>query len=118
MEKKDFETLTSLEEDILSILVGRGELYGLSILSQLNFDRPTKTLSFGSMYPALNRLNKRGFIKGSWGDDAEPLTGARRKYYKITDDGKIVLNAVREYRDKLCSPRREEDNTNLGGATA
>jgi hypothetical protein len=51
--------LSAIDEDILTLLTGR-ELYGLEILDQLNLDRPTNPLHFGSLYPALNRLDKKG----------------------------------------------------------
>jgi PadR family transcriptional regulator, regulatory protein PadR len=97
--KKEIAKLTALDEDILTCLLGR-ELYGLAILDQLNLDRPNE-LSFGSLYPALNRLDKKGYIVGRWGDDAEPLSGARRKYYKVTGLGHKVLIEVRDYRASL-----------------
>jgi PadR family transcriptional regulator, regulatory protein PadR len=99
MKKENAVKLTALDEDILVCLLGR-ELYGLDILNQLNLDRPSE-LSFGSMYPALNRLDKKGYIDTRWGDDTEPLSGARRKYYKVNGLGYKVLNEVRRYRESL-----------------
>jgi PadR family transcriptional regulator, regulatory protein PadR len=97
--KKETTKLTALDEDILTCLLGR-ELYGLEIIDQLNLDRPSE-LSFGSLYPALNRLDKKGYVVGRWGDEKEPLSGARRKYYKVTGLGHKVLTEVRDYRAAL-----------------
>lgn len=91
--------LTAIDEDVLTVLLGR-ELYGLEILDQLNPDRPVP-LSFGSLYPALNRLDKKGLISWRWGDEMEESGGARRKYYKITGLGARSLRAVQEYRSLL-----------------
>lgn len=101
MEKKKIDPvkLTALDEDILTCLIGR-ELYGLVILDELNLNRSSK-LSYGSMYPALNRLDKKSYISGRWGDDTEPSTGARRKYYKVTGLGHAALEEVRSYRASL-----------------
>ncbi len=82
--------LTALEADILAVLLGK-ELYGLDILNRLNPGRPIP-LSFGSLYPALNRLDKKGFIDWRWGDEQEGSGGARRKYYKVTGLGETTLN--------------------------
>lgn len=57
--------LSAIDEDILTVLLGR-EFYGLEILDELNQGRPI-TLSFGSLYPALNRLEKKGLISWRWG---------------------------------------------------
>jgi len=42
----------------------------------------------GSLYPALQRLTKKGWITGAWG-----LTGAnqRAKFYRLTDKGRTQL---------------------------
>jgi PadR family transcriptional regulator, regulatory protein PadR len=91
--------LTAIEEDILTVLLGR-ELYGLSLLECLNTQRPSQ-LSSGSLYPALNTLEKKGYISWRWGDETESSSGARRKYYKITALGYSVLNSIQHYRKSL-----------------
>ncbi len=91
--------ISAIDEDVLTVLLGR-ELYGLEILDQLNPDRPIP-LSFGSLYPALNRLEKKGLIKWRWGDEVDESGGARRKYYKVTGLGATTLNAVQQYRLRL-----------------
>jgi DNA-binding PadR family transcriptional regulator len=91
--------LSAIDEDILTVFGGR-ELYGLEILDNLNLDRPTE-LSFGSLYPALNRLEKKGLITWRWGDEQEVTGGARRKYYKITALGADTLRGVQQYRALL-----------------
>jgi PadR family transcriptional regulator, regulatory protein PadR len=100
-KKDDAETvrLSAIDEDILTALLGR-ELYGLEILDQLNPGRPLD-LSFGSLYPALNRLEKKGFIEWRWGDEQDGSGGARRKYYQVTGLGRETLEAVQQYRDGL-----------------
>ncbi|MEL6384939.1 MAG: PadR family transcriptional regulator [Cyanobacteria bacterium J06626_18] len=91
--------LTAIDEDILTVLLGK-ELYGLEILDVLNPGRPIP-LSFGSLYPALNRLEKKGLITWRWGDEMKESGGARRKYYKVTGLGAKSLQAVQEYRNLL-----------------
>jgi transcriptional regulator len=43
----------------------------------------------GSLYPALERLEKKGWVKSRW--DASP-TGRRARYYTITASGRKQLN--------------------------
>ncbi len=45
-----------------------------------------------SLYPLLYRLEKRGWIEGRWVDKAEQR---RRRYYRLTAQGKKVLRAQR-----------------------
>lgn len=95
----DIVRLSAIEEDILTGM-GSQELYGLGILDQLNLGR-SFDLSFGSLYPALNRLDKKGFISWRWGDSQDGSGGARRKYYKVTGLGFKVLADVQDYRKTL-----------------
>ncbi|MBW4619216.1 MAG: PadR family transcriptional regulator [Cyanosarcina radialis HA8281-LM2] len=105
--------LSAIDEDILTCL-GRRELYGLEILDELNLGRPSE-LGFGSLYPALNRLEKKGLIVWRWGDEQEVTGGARRKYYKMTGLGAITLKEVRDYRVSLAA-RAAEGSSILEGA--
>ncbi|MGH2414619.1 MAG: PadR family transcriptional regulator [Microcystaceae cyanobacterium] len=96
--------LSAIDEDILTVLNNQRELYGLEILDCLNLGREDNLgskLGFGSLYPALNRLEKKGLISWRWGDEEEVSGGARRKYYKITGYGVNSLNAVQKYRIQL-----------------
>lgn len=45
-----------------------------------------------SLYPLLYRLEKRGWIQGRW---VEKAGQRRRRYYKLTREGKKVLAAQR-----------------------
>ena len=45
-----------------------------------------------SLYPLLYRLEKRGWIEGRWVDKADQR---RRRYYRLTRDGRKVLQAQR-----------------------
>src|SRR2546427_3201367 len=45
-----------------------------------------------SLYPLLYRLEKRGWIQGRW---VEKAGQRRRRYYKLTRDGRKVLAAQR-----------------------
>jgi DNA-binding PadR family transcriptional regulator len=45
-----------------------------------------------SLYPLLYRLEKRGWIQGRW---VEKAGQRRRRYYRLTAEGKKVLKAQR-----------------------
>jgi PadR family transcriptional regulator len=50
----------------------------------------------GTLYPALHRLEERGWIKASWGASE---TNRRAKYYSLTKAGRVQLRAeVDEWR--------------------
>jgi DNA-binding PadR family transcriptional regulator len=45
------------------------------------------------LYPLLYRLEKRGWIQGRW---VEKAGQRRRRYYRLTADGRKVLAAQRQ----------------------
>jgi transcriptional regulator len=42
----------------------------------------------GSLYPALHRLERKGWIAAEWGTSA---TGRRARFYRLTDEGARCL---------------------------
>ena len=50
------------------------------------------TFSAAALYPLLYRLEKRGWIQGRW---VEKAGQRRRRYYRLTAEGKKVLAAQR-----------------------
>jgi len=49
-------------------------------------------LEEGVLYPALYRLNRKGLVKGSWG---ETETGRRARFYTLTRKGRTSLKRER-----------------------
>src|SRR5262249_61474602 len=94
--------LSRLEEDVLSLLVGR-ELYSLTILEagqRANGGRPLCRV--GSLYHVLYRLGKKGLGRAGGGDDpAGERLGARRGHYKATGLGGPVLRASEQPRPQV-----------------
>ena len=78
---------------ILSVL-GRGESYGYAIIQEIR-DLSDRQIEWtdGMLYPVLHRLERQGCIAAKWVDSE---TGRRRKYYRITKDGRALLSAHRE----------------------
>ena len=46
-------------------------------------------IKLGSLYPALQRLEKRGLVEASW---QKSENNRRARYYKLTDDGRRRLD--------------------------
>ncbi len=91
-------TLSALEEDILTLLLGK-QAYGLQIVNAIcQLSHGCRAGAQGTFYPLFKRLEDKYLIASSWGDAD---TGARRKYYRITDQGLAALQAKQAYRDRL-----------------
>lgn len=82
----------SAELLILSLLEARPR-HGYEV-GKLIESRSDGVLKFNaaSLYPLLYRLEKRGWIEGRW---VEKAGQRRRRYYKLTRDGKQMLAAQR-----------------------
>jgi transcriptional regulator len=79
---------------ILKTLV-LGSLHGWGIskrLRQLSSD--VLEVGQGSLYPALYRLEDRGYVTAEWRTSEE---GRRAKFYTLTADGRRQLAAERSY---------------------
>ncbi|ADV68257.1 PadR family transcriptional regulator [Deinococcus maricopensis] len=87
----------NLDLVLLSILEG-GERYGLDISKEAN----TRTdgyfqLNAGSLYPALHRLEKHGWIQSQ--ERQPPRGGPSVRYYTLTDAGRAELHRKRSAYD-------------------
>jgi transcriptional regulator len=65
--------------------VALGENHGLGISRRIaQITQNTFDVKPGSLFPALHRLEERGWLSSSWG---ESETNRRAKYYRITKSG-------------------------------
>ena len=78
---------------ILSILQ-EGKNYGYKIIQRIKeISGGSLQWSDGMLYPILHRLEKEGFITSEW---IISDLGRKRKYYSITDAGKVELQTEKE----------------------
>lgn len=73
---------------ILSLL-NRKNMYGYEMIKEIE-ERSKGIFSFkeGTLYPILHSLENENFIEAYW-DEGEGKR--KRKYYRITEDGKKIL---------------------------
>ena len=77
-----------LEYCILSI-ISRGEIYASDIIEEL---RNAKLLVVeGTLYPLLTRLKNNELLVYNW---VESVSGPPRKYYRLSEAGKQVLEQL------------------------
>lgn len=78
---------------VLAILA-ESDSYGYAIIKTVA-ERSGGHLQWtdGMLYPVLHRLERLGFVAARWG---ESETGRKRKYYRITRQGRTQLAAERE----------------------
>jgi len=74
---------------ILARLMG-GDNYGYEINKSIQQKTDGKyELKEATLYTAFRRLEEAGCIASYWGDEQ---TGARRRYYRLTDSGRDTYN--------------------------
>ncbi|MDX8365553.1 PadR family transcriptional regulator [Cytobacillus sp. Hm23] len=79
----------SIDILILSI-IAKHDTYGYQIAKKIKANSSNSyVIGEGTLYPALKRLEKKNFISSYWG---ESDSAGRRKYYKLTDDGRTELS--------------------------
>lgn len=72
-------------------LIAEEASYGYEMVNKLK-TRGLSLASEGSIYPLLSRLQKQGMIEGYL---VQSSSGPARKYYRMSDDGKEVLDRWR-----------------------
>jgi transcriptional regulator len=84
---------TDLLQGTLDFLILRtlrlGALHGWGISKRVrHLSNDVLQINQGSLYPALYRLEERGFIKATWGISDE---GRKAKFYELTEKGREQL---------------------------
>jgi len=86
-EKSDLPQGT-LDLLILKV-VGLGTVHGYAIAQRLQqVSRDVVQVPQGSLYPALHRLENRGFLAADW---KETESGREAKFYRLTRKGRAQL---------------------------
>jgi DNA-binding PadR family transcriptional regulator len=87
------EALKGHLDALLLALLEPGPLHGYAVIEALRagsggtFDLPT-----GTIYPALHRLERAGFVRSRW----KVVAGRRRRDYELTASGRQALSSERE----------------------
>ena len=67
-------------------LLSKGSKYGYDLVIQLK--ELGLLITEGTLYPILIRLRVEGYLNSNW---IESEQGRQRKYYEITEKGKVML---------------------------
>ena len=92
MDKFSKELIGASSIPILLSILSKNESYGYEIIQKVKEISNGKIeYGDGTLYPVLHKLEKKGLIESSW---KMAQSGRKRKYYKISQNGKEEL--VRE----------------------
>jgi PadR family transcriptional regulator, regulatory protein PadR len=91
MAKGDF--LSDLEQLILAAVMILGEnAYGMTVHEKVEeLAEGFREVSLGSAYMALERLERKGYVKSWVGEATAERGGKAKKYFKVTGTGQMVV---------------------------
>src|ERR1043166_7091290 len=101
--KDDRDALPQGTLDLLilrTLALGPHHGHGISLAIQTRSGE-TLLVDHGSLYPALQRLEQRGWIKGAWGTSEN---NRRARFYSLTSAGRKQLSAEKRRWDRLPRP--------------
>src|SRR5260370_14404545 len=99
MDSQKSDLLQGTLDVLILKIVALGPLHGYGIAQRIRqISKAVLQVQQGSLYPALHRLEKRGWLRAEWG---EAETGREAKFYSLTKAGRKQLEAATEHWDRL-----------------
>jgi len=91
-------------EEIVLLTVGvlEDNAYGVTIKDEIQ-QRTGRKASIGALHSALNRLEKKGYLRSREGGATTERGGRRKRYFTVTTYGKRALVQSRDLRNELWS---------------
>jgi len=89
----------TLDLMVLQTIESLGPLHGYAIASRLEqVSSGALQLNMGTLYPALMRLEQRGFLRGTWGTTDN---NRKARFYALTAAGRRQLANEKEAWDRM-----------------
>ena len=85
---------------LLAVIHLGDDAYGVPISRELEANRG-RTVSVGSVYAALERLETKGLVSSSLGDPTPERGGKAKRYFRITKEGLHQVHETRRVLTKL-----------------
>jgi PadR family transcriptional regulator, regulatory protein PadR len=99
MEQEKKEVLKGTLDMLILKVVACGPIHGYAISQRIQqISKDLFQVPEGSLYPALHRLEDRGWLQAEW---EETETGRDAKFYTLTRSGRKQLNAEMVHWERL-----------------
>jgi PadR family transcriptional regulator PadR len=86
--------LGELEQVLLYAVMRLGDAADGGAIREVIQERTGRVLSPGAIYTALDRLERRGFVRSQLGDPTPQRGGKRRRRYRLRPAGAAALRAM------------------------
>jgi PadR family transcriptional regulator PadR len=98
-DQKKADLLQGTLDMLILKAVSLGPLHGYGIIQRIRqMSGEMLEVEQGSVYPALYRIEQRGWVSAAWGQNE---TGRRAKFYTLTKAGRSQLEAEEASWDRL-----------------
>ena len=95
------KNLGELEELALLMVGALGEkAYGVSIMDEIEA-QTGRSLNISAIHSVLKRLEQKGFLKSEMTGSTAERGGRRKRIFTISNDGRVVLEQIRDVRNQL-----------------
>ena len=91
----EFEELT-----LLAVLALGAHAYGVTVQQYLE-QAASREVSLGAVYAALDRLERKGFVRSSLGDVTRERGGKRKRLFEVTRQGLATVRSMRQVRESI-----------------
>lgn len=93
--------LGEFEELVLLVIAAlMQDAYSVAICDELTRHTGRK-VKLGMVHAVLHRLEEKAFVKSRLGEATNVRGGKRKRYYNLTNSGKVALVRSKEARDQL-----------------
>ncbi|WP_374720669.1 PadR family transcriptional regulator [Peribacillus tepidiphilus] len=90
----DKEILKGYIDTIILSMINRRDMYGYELSKSVKEESKNSfQIKEGTLYLALKRLEANRYAESYWDESFE---GGRRKYYRITEEGKVFLKRKKD----------------------
>ena len=101
MKRSDFGDLGEFEEVVLlTVAVLTPQAYSVAIAEDLE-QQLNRTITTGAVHAALQRLEKKGFVKSFMSEPTSERGGRRKRMFEVTFAGSRIIHRVRDVRASL-----------------
>jgi DNA-binding PadR family transcriptional regulator len=80
---------------LLAVLRLENDAYGMEVRQEIE-KRTGREVSYGAVYTALDRLERKGFVGHRMGEPTAERGGRARKYFSVRPEGRAALRATHE----------------------
>lgn len=89
------------EELVLLTVASLGEdAYGVAIKEEIE-KRSDRSISIGALHSTITRLEEKNYLKSWLGEPTQERGGRRKRYFEVTQTGKVALHEIKQLRDDL-----------------